>query len=139
MVLYHYFILPGYSHIYEPVGTTDTLSANTGVGTVRGTCKNMYVLFAVPPFPALISMPAVVPALSHRGVLCFSGVYLASVIYHEDRVAMTTEDFLPVLEVDESYPSSIHADFHWLMKVGESGAHSFFATCGNTSGCSSSM
>ncbi|XP_043191220.1 ankyrin repeat and fibronectin type-III domain-containing protein 1-like [Amphibalanus amphitrite] len=46
-----------------------------------------------------------------------SGVYLASVIYHEDRVAMTTEDFLPVLEVDESYPSSIHADFHWLMKV----------------------
>lgn len=49
--------------------------------------------------------------------LSSSGVYLASVIYHEDRVAMTTEDFLPVLEVDESYPSSIHADFHWLMKV----------------------
>ncbi|XP_037093805.1 ankyrin repeat and fibronectin type-III domain-containing protein 1-like [Pollicipes pollicipes] len=46
-----------------------------------------------------------------------SGVYLASVIYHEDRVAMTAEDFLPILEVDESYPSSIHADFHWLMKV----------------------
>ena len=54
-------------------------------------------------------------------VFCFSGVYLASVIYHEDRVAMTTEDFLPVLEVDESYPSSIHADFHWLMKVRRGG------------------
>ena len=55
--------------------------------------------------------------LYYNNFLSFSGVYLASVIYHEDRVAMTTEDFLPVLEVDESYPSSIHADFHWLMKV----------------------
>lgn len=32
---------------------------------------------------------------------------------------MTNEDFLPVIEIDETYPSSLHTDYHWLMKVSQ--------------------
>ncbi|XP_076292491.1 ankyrin repeat and fibronectin type III domain containing protein wide awake isoform X5 [Lasioglossum baleicum] len=45
------------------------------------------------------------------------GVFLACLLYHEDKVLVTNEDFLPVIEVDETYPSCIYTDFHWLMKV----------------------
>ncbi|XP_031832658.1 ankyrin repeat and fibronectin type III domain containing protein wide awake isoform X8 [Nomia melanderi] len=45
------------------------------------------------------------------------GVFLACLLYHEDKVLVTNEDFLPVIEVDETYPSCIYNDFHWLMKV----------------------
>lgn len=30
---------------------------------------------------------------------------------------VTNEDFLPVIEIDENFPSCIHFDHHWLMKV----------------------
>ena len=30
---------------------------------------------------------------------------------------VTNEDFLPVIEIDENFPSCIHSDHHWLMKV----------------------
>ncbi|CAG9865005.1 unnamed protein product [Phyllotreta striolata] len=45
------------------------------------------------------------------------GVYLACVLYHEDRILVTNEDFVPVIEIDETFPSSVHNDLHWLMKV----------------------
>ncbi|XP_014240911.1 uncharacterized protein LOC106661788 isoform X1 [Cimex lectularius] len=45
------------------------------------------------------------------------GVYLSCLFYHEDKVLVTNEDFLPVIEVDETYPGSIYHDFHWLLKV----------------------
>ncbi|XP_014484057.1 PREDICTED: uncharacterized protein LOC106749274 isoform X2 [Dinoponera quadriceps] len=45
------------------------------------------------------------------------GVFLACLLYHEDKVLVTNEDFLPVIEVDETYPSCMYNDFHWLMKV----------------------
>ncbi|XP_028898758.2 uncharacterized protein LOC105216385 isoform X1 [Zeugodacus cucurbitae] len=45
------------------------------------------------------------------------GIYLASVVYCEDKVLVTSEDFLPVIEIDETYPSSLYSDYHWLMKV----------------------
>lgn len=45
------------------------------------------------------------------------GVYLACILYHEDKVLVTNEDFLPVIEVDDTYPTCIYTDFHWLMKV----------------------
>ncbi|CAL1274010.1 unnamed protein product [Larinioides sclopetarius] len=45
------------------------------------------------------------------------GVYLACLMYTDHRVLVTTEDTLPVMEVDESCPSCLHNDFHWLMKV----------------------
>ncbi|KAI8119697.1 Ankyrin repeat and fibronectin type-III domain-containing protein 1 [Lucilia cuprina] len=47
----------------------------------------------------------------------FRGIYLASIVYCEDKVLVTSEDFLPVIEIDESYPSSLYSDYHWLMKV----------------------
>ncbi|XP_036324599.1 uncharacterized protein LOC118737893 [Rhagoletis pomonella] len=45
------------------------------------------------------------------------GIYLACIIYCEDKVLVTSEDFLPVIEIDETYPGSLHSDYHWLMKV----------------------
>jgi hypothetical protein len=30
---------------------------------------------------------------------------------------VTTEEFPPVVEVDDTYPASVNNDFHWLMKV----------------------
>ncbi|XP_013143433.1 PREDICTED: uncharacterized protein LOC106107217 isoform X2 [Papilio polytes] len=45
------------------------------------------------------------------------GVYLSCIVYHEDKVLVTSEEFLPVIEVDETYPACIYTDFHWLMKV----------------------
>nr|XP_022917045.1 ankyrin repeat and fibronectin type-III domain-containing protein 1 isoform X2 [Onthophagus taurus] len=45
------------------------------------------------------------------------GIYLACILYYEDKVLVTNEDFLPVIEIDENFPSCIHSDHHWLMKV----------------------
>lgn len=47
----------------------------------------------------------------------FRGIYLACILYHEDKVLVTNEDFLPVVEIDENYPSCLHTDYNWLMKV----------------------
>lgn len=44
-------------------------------------------------------------------------MFLASLFYHEDKVLLTNEDFLPTVEIDETYPSSFYNDLHWLMKV----------------------
>ncbi|XP_026680370.1 uncharacterized protein LOC103510544, partial [Diaphorina citri] len=45
------------------------------------------------------------------------GVFLSCLLYHEDKVLVTNEDFLPVIEIDDTYPNSIYQDFHWLLKV----------------------
>ena len=45
------------------------------------------------------------------------GVYFACILFHEDKVLVTTEEFPPVVEVDDTYPASVNNDFHWLMKV----------------------
>lgn len=44
-------------------------------------------------------------------------MYLVCLFYHEDKILVTNEDFLPAIEVDETYPSSIYNDLHWFMKV----------------------
>lgn len=46
------------------------------------------------------------------------GIYLACVLYHEDKLLLTNEDFVPVIEIDETFTSNLHTDFYWLMKVG---------------------
>jgi len=38
------------------------------------------------------------------------GVFLACLLYHEDKVLVTNEDFLPMIEIDETYPSCIYND-----------------------------
>ncbi|XP_065084445.1 uncharacterized protein wake isoform X2 [Ochlerotatus camptorhynchus] len=45
------------------------------------------------------------------------GIYLACVLYHEDKLLLTNEDFVPVIEIDETFTSNLHTDFYWLMKV----------------------
>ncbi|XP_034944603.1 uncharacterized protein wake isoform X2 [Chelonus insularis] len=45
------------------------------------------------------------------------GIYLSCLLYHDDKILVTNEDFLPVIEIDEIYPSCIYNDFHWLMKI----------------------
>ncbi|KAH7948672.1 hypothetical protein HPB49_000628 [Dermacentor silvarum] len=54
------------------------------------------------------------------------GVYLACLFYNEDRILVTTEETLPILEVDDCYPASFQTDFHWLMKARRS---AFFVAC----------
>lgn len=49
--------------------------------------------------------------------MCYSGIYMACILYHEDKVLVTNEDFVPVIEIDETYPSCLTTDYHWLMKV----------------------
>lgn len=49
--------------------------------------------------------------------LVIRGVYFACIVFHEDKVLVTTEEFPPVVEVDDTYPASVNNDFHWLMKV----------------------
>ncbi|XP_053698449.1 uncharacterized protein LOC128745401 isoform X2 [Sabethes cyaneus] len=45
------------------------------------------------------------------------GIYLACVLYHEDKLLLTNEDFVPVIEIDETFTSNLHTDFYWMMKV----------------------
>ncbi|XP_037707722.1 uncharacterized protein LOC119545836 isoform X5 [Drosophila subpulchrella] len=45
------------------------------------------------------------------------GIYFSCIIHCDDKVLVTSEDFPPVIEVDESYPSALHMDYYWLMKV----------------------
>jgi len=41
-----------------------------------------------------------------------------SICFNEDKVLVTTEDNLPIIEVDENYNShSLQSEFDWLMKV----------------------
>ena len=51
-------------------------------------------------------------------LLFFRGVYLACFFYCEDKVLVTSEDQLPIVEVDETFAGpSINLDLYWLMKV----------------------
>ncbi|KAL7044239.1 hypothetical protein ACKWTF_001845 [Chironomus riparius] len=48
------------------------------------------------------------------------GIYLACIIFSDEKVLVTNEDFLPVIEIDESYPANLNNDFYWLMKISTS-------------------
>ncbi|XP_022170944.1 uncharacterized protein LOC111034176 isoform X1 [Myzus persicae] len=45
------------------------------------------------------------------------GVYLSCLLYHEDKVLVTNEDYLPVVEIDDTYPKEMLNDFHWFYKI----------------------
>ncbi|XP_061563987.1 ankyrin repeat and fibronectin type-III domain-containing protein 1 isoform X2 [Cololabis saira] len=45
------------------------------------------------------------------------GVYLAAIFYHKDSLLVTTEDQIPIVEVDDSYGSSLMQDFLWFTKL----------------------
>jgi hypothetical protein len=44
-------------------------------------------------------------------------IYLASILFCDDKILVTSEDFIPVIEIDDSYPSNFNNDYYWLMKV----------------------
>ena len=46
------------------------------------------------------------------------GVHLACLLCCEDKVLVTSEEQLPIIEVDENFSgTSIQSDLYWLMKV----------------------
>ncbi|XP_037319022.2 ankyrin repeat and fibronectin type-III domain-containing protein 1 isoform X1 [Pungitius pungitius] len=45
------------------------------------------------------------------------GLYLTSILYRDDNVLVTPEDQIPIVEVEDSYSSSLMQDFLWFTKV----------------------
>ncbi|XP_069124546.1 ankyrin repeat and fibronectin type-III domain-containing protein 1-like isoform X1 [Argopecten irradians] len=46
------------------------------------------------------------------------GVYMACLLYNGDKVFVTSDDQLPVVEVDENFAGpAVYNDLHWLMKI----------------------
>uniref|UniRef100_A0AAQ4PQ89 Ankyrin repeat and fibronectin type III domain containing 1a n=1 Tax=Gasterosteus aculeatus aculeatus TaxID=481459 RepID=A0AAQ4PQ89_GASAC len=45
------------------------------------------------------------------------GVYLAAVFHHKERLLVTAEDQIPIVEVDDCYSSSLTQDFLWFTKL----------------------
>ncbi|XP_076120935.1 ankyrin repeat and fibronectin type-III domain-containing protein 1 isoform X2 [Alosa pseudoharengus] len=45
------------------------------------------------------------------------GIYVAAVFYHKDSVLVTSEDQIPIVEVDDSYSSTFMQDFLWFTKL----------------------
>ncbi|CAF4778601.1 unnamed protein product [Rotaria sp. Silwood1] len=45
------------------------------------------------------------------------GLYLVSVMLNNDRILVTNEDVLPMVEVDEHYSHNLLTDFQWFMKL----------------------
>ncbi|EDW81233.2 uncharacterized protein Dwil_GK11138, isoform B [Drosophila willistoni] len=45
------------------------------------------------------------------------GIYFSCIVHCDDKILVTSEDFPPVIEIDESYPSALHMDYYWLMKI----------------------
>ena len=59
--------------------------------------------------------------LKFQKVVVNQGVYLACLFLCEDKVLVTNDDLIPIIEVDESCcSSSIQNDLYWLMKVDHS-------------------
>lgn len=50
-------------------------------------------------------------------VLLSRGLYLTSIFYRDDNVLVTSEDQIPIVEVEDSYSSSLMQDFLWFTKV----------------------
>ena len=50
---------------------------------------------------------------------CFSGsVYMASVVFCDDHILITSDGNLPIVDVDENFVSqTLNDDLYWLMKV----------------------
>lgn len=45
------------------------------------------------------------------------GLYLTSIFFRDDNVLVTSEDQIPIVEVEDSYSSSLMQDFLWFTKV----------------------
>ncbi|CDQ58747.1 unnamed protein product [Oncorhynchus mykiss] len=54
---------------------------------------------------------------SDLSLLSSRGLYLTSIFYRDDNVLVTPEDQIPIVEIDDSYSSSLMQDFLWFTKV----------------------
>ncbi|XP_078793470.1 ankyrin repeat and fibronectin type-III domain-containing protein 1 [Oryzias latipes] len=45
------------------------------------------------------------------------GLYVASIFYKDDSILVTSEDQIPIVEIEDSYSSSLMQDFLWFTKV----------------------
>lgn len=45
------------------------------------------------------------------------GIHLACVCYSDDKIMVTNEDFIPIIEIAETFPNNLKDDFNWLMKI----------------------
>ncbi|XP_068610755.1 ankyrin repeat and fibronectin type-III domain-containing protein 1 [Brachionichthys hirsutus] len=45
------------------------------------------------------------------------GLYLTSILYRDDNILVTSEDQIPIVEIEDSYSSSLIQDFLWFTKV----------------------
>lgn len=54
---------------------------------------------------------------SSSNIFFFRGLYLVSVMLNGDRILVTNEDVLPMVEVDENYGHNLLGDFQWFMKL----------------------
>lgn len=50
-------------------------------------------------------------------VLLSRGLYLTSIFYRDDNVLVTPEDQIPIVEIEDSYSSSLMQDFLWFTKA----------------------
>ena len=56
--------------------------------------------------------------LSLSSFISYSGVFIASLVYSEEnRVLVTTDENIPIVEVSDSTSASIGSDFVWLAKL----------------------
>uniref|UniRef100_A0A8C8CUD9 Fibronectin type-III domain-containing protein n=1 Tax=Oncorhynchus tshawytscha TaxID=74940 RepID=A0A8C8CUD9_ONCTS len=55
--------------------------------------------------------------ISNANVISALGLYLTSIFYRDDNVLVTPEDQIPIVEIDDSYSSSLMQDFLWFTKV----------------------
>lgn len=65
----------------------------------------------------LISYNYLLNYINLRFLIINRGVYLSCLLYHEDKVLVTNEDYLPVVEIDDTYPKEMLNDFHWFYKI----------------------
>lgn len=56
-------------------------------------------------------------SICEHGLMCDRGLYLVSVMLNGDRILVTNEEVLPMVEVDENYGHNLLADFQWFMKL----------------------
>lgn len=45
------------------------------------------------------------------------GLYLTSIFYRDDNILVTSEDQIPIVEVEDSFSVSLMQDFLWFTKV----------------------
>lgn len=48
------------------------------------------------------------------------GLYLTSIFYRDDNILVTSEDQIPIVEVEDSFSASLMQDFLWFTKVDKS-------------------